>query len=413
MPEFLPIRHAGKSSGLLLLVWSVSIAGCAQGGIGSLPGVAANSGSASRTHAQLTAQRHTQPTCPTAYNFKGYPDGSVPEAPLFNLNGTLYGTTTTGGSDSIGTVFKVTGGSETIVHSFTGSPDGSSPYAGLIEVGGALYGTTVHGGAHGDGAIFKITKAGKLSIVYSFGGLPDGDEPADALINDGGTLYGTTVGGGTSGNGTVFSLTTSGVEKVLYSFANGSDGATPQANVVRFRGALWGTTQGGGADGYGTIFKVTTSGQESVVHSFVGSDGAGPVAGLVVVNGALYGTTPNGGTIRMDAGGTAFKLTAAGKLTVLHSFGYGLDAADPSASLLNVNGTLYGTSAEGGQVGIGAVFSMTTSGGGIRSLLVARDWQRRGTDGGRDRRQRHALRYHPGRRRCLAGDGFRRAVVMF
>jgi len=152
-------------------------------------GFPANSGSAlsaaQRPEALVKAKRHTQSTCPTAYNFKGDRDGSVPEAALFNLNGTLYGTTPTGGTSDIGTVYKITGGSESVVHSFTGSPDGSSPYAGLIAVSGSLYGTTIHGGAHGDGAIFKITKSGKLSIVYSFNGGPDGAEPATALINDG------------------------------------------------------------------------------------------------------------------------------------------------------------------------------------------------------------------------------------
>src|SRR5271165_969418 len=164
MPEFLTIPYARRGSGLLLLLCSSLIAGCAQGGAtGSIPA----------TSTLVAAKRHTQPTCPTVYNFKGYPDGSVPEAALFNLNGALYGTTPTGGTSDIGTVYKITGGSESVVHSFTGSPDGSSPYAGLIAVGGALYGTTIHGGAHGDGAIFKITKSGKLSIVYSFNGLPD------------------------------------------------------------------------------------------------------------------------------------------------------------------------------------------------------------------------------------------------
>ncbi len=368
MPEFLPIPTARKRSGLLLLLCSALIAGCAQGGAGSMPAVSPNGSStlsaAARPGALVAAKRHTQSTCPTLYNFKGAPDGSLPEAGLFNLNGTLYGTTATGGTSSLGIVYSIVGGSESVVHSFTGTPDGSSPYAGLIAVGSALYGTTIHGGAHGDGAVFKIAKSGKLSIVYSFNGGPDGAEPAAGVINDGGTLYGTTVDGGATGNGTVFSVTTSGVEKVLYSFANGSDGAGPLASLVRFKGALYGTTQNGGTDSYGTVFSVTTSGKEkeSVLHSFAGSDGAGPVAGLAVVNGALYGTTPNGGAIRFDAGGTAFKITAAGKLTVLHSFGYGLDAADPSASLLDVNGTLYGTSAEGGQDGSGAVFSITTSG---------------------------------------------------
>jgi uncharacterized repeat protein (TIGR03803 family) len=83
---------------------------------------------------------------------------------------------------------------------------------------------------------------------------------------------------------------------------------------------------------------------------------------LVKVSGALYGTTPNGGAVRSAAGGTVFKITAAGKETVLYSFGTAGDAENPNAGLLDVNGTLYGTSTMGGTVGIGTVFAITTSG---------------------------------------------------
>jgi hypothetical protein len=92
MPESLPIPFARNGSGLLFVLCSAVLAGCAQGGAGTVPAVAA------RPESLVGAKRHTQLTCPTAYTFKGYPDGSVPEAPLFNLNGTLYGTTPTGGS---------------------------------------------------------------------------------------------------------------------------------------------------------------------------------------------------------------------------------------------------------------------------------------------------------------------------
>src|SRR5271165_4781537 len=231
MPAFRPISYFSKSSGLLLFLCSALIAGCAQGGAGSVPGIPANGASAlsaaHRLQTPLGRKHGAPPTCPTVYTFQGAPDGSRPEAALVDFKGTLYGTTATGGTSSLGTVYTIAGGSGSVLHSFSGTPDASSPYAGLIAVNGALYGTTIHGGAHGDGAVFKITKSGTVSIVYSFNGLPDGDEPAAGLINVNGTLYGTTSGGGATGNGTVFSLTTSGVEKVLYSFANGADGAGP------------------------------------------------------------------------------------------------------------------------------------------------------------------------------------------
>ena len=53
---------------------------------------------------------------------------------LIDVNGTLYGTTSSGGEYGSGTVFGVTtSGMETVIHSFSGS-DGSEPLAALKNV---------------------------------------------------------------------------------------------------------------------------------------------------------------------------------------------------------------------------------------------------------------------------------------
>ena len=90
-------------------------------------------------------------------------------------------------------------------------------------------------------------------------------------------------------------------ESVVYSFQNnGTDGTIPQASLINVGGTLYGTTWGGGANGGGTVFKVKpTTGAETVVYSFCSqascTDGRYPDAGLINVNGTLYGTTQNGG----------------------------------------------------------------------------------------------------------------------
>ncbi|HEX3458273.1 MAG TPA: choice-of-anchor tandem repeat GloVer-containing protein, partial [Candidatus Baltobacteraceae bacterium] len=64
--------------------------------------------------------------------------------------------------------------------------------------------------------------------------------------------------------------------------------------------------------GCGTVFSVTTTGSEKVLHSFAeGSDGQGPSAPLIDVNGTLYGTTYyGGGNSRCNLGcGTVFALS--------------------------------------------------------------------------------------------------------
>jgi uncharacterized repeat protein (TIGR03803 family) len=306
-------------------------------------------------------------------------DGKDPRAALINVRGTLYGTTLFGGASCYcGTVFKVTlSGAETVLHSFAGEPDGASPDAGLLNVNGTLYGTTYGGGVNGDGTVFAITTSGKETVLHRFAGKPDGAHPYAALINVNGTLYGTTETGGancTSGNGcgTVFAITASGAETVLYRFKGGAgDGEYPtQAPLLDVNGTLYGTTTKGGSGqckpGCGTVFSITTSGKETVLYTFKGgsADGRYPYGGLLDVNGTLYGTTSDCCSCKHGCG-TVFSLTPSGSETVLHTFSGSRDGKYPYASVINVNGTLYGTTTAGGTnghgdggVGDGTVFSI-------------------------------------------------------
>jgi uncharacterized repeat protein (TIGR03803 family) len=138
-------------------------------------------------------------------------------------------------------------------------------------------------------------------------------------------------------------------------------------------GTLYSTTQGGGAgcvsgDGCGTVFGVTTSGSEHVVYSFKGgSDGATPFASLIAVNGKLYGTTYGGGSTRCAGGcGTVFEVNTAGRERILHRFkGYPHDGENPIGPLVAVNGELYGTTWGGGSgcnFGCGTIFAISASG---------------------------------------------------
>jgi len=102
-----------------------------------------------------------------------------------------------------------------------------------------------------------------------------------------------------------------------------------------------------------------TAATEAVVYSFQGgSDGDGPTAGLINVGGTLYGTT-FGGT----GCGTVFSVTQAGVEKVLHYFScLGTDGQNPEGGLIDVGGTLYGVTESGGALGAGTVFSITRAG---------------------------------------------------
>lgn len=313
------------------------------------------------------------------HSFRGGPnDGALPLAGLTDVGGTLYGTTYGGGkyacytsNSYCGTVFSVTlSGAEKLLHSFRGDPDGASPWASLIDVKGTLYGTTDDGGP-GEcyysgvacGTVFAITPTAARSehIVHGFTGSPDGAFPRASLIELKGTLYGTTAGGGAHGSGEVFGITTGGKKKRLHSFDR-TDGADPMAGLVALNGTLYGTTAGGGTFKGGTVFSVTPSGRERVLHSFgYETDGARPLAGLVALNGTLYGTTESGGsyTCGSEGCGTVFSITTDGTENVLHNFSYDeADGVNPDAGLIDVRGTLYGTTYGGGAYYDGTVFAL-------------------------------------------------------
>ncbi len=155
------------------------------------------------------------------YSFTGGGGGSLPMAGVTALSGALYGTTLEGGTGTgcpgtggCGTVFAVTtDGQEHLVYSFNYSNgDGSFPQASLTVMNGTLYGTTSSGGvgcgaSGGCGTVFSLTTDGHETVLHSFTGGTDGADPVAGLTVFHGTLYGTTSAGGSHNKGTVFALT--------------------------------------------------------------------------------------------------------------------------------------------------------------------------------------------------------------
>ncbi|HEV3090548.1 MAG TPA: choice-of-anchor tandem repeat GloVer-containing protein [Candidatus Cybelea sp.] len=212
--------------------------------------------------------------------------------------------------------------------------------------------------------------------LYSFTGSPDGAAPiGTTLIEVKGNLYGMSSIGGAHDLGTVFKITTAGKETVIYSFKGNPDGAGPRGGLIDVNGTLYGTTRYGGpsgsgcgGNGCGTVFSVTTTGTEKVLHSFgvYNNDGLLPYAGLINVKGTLYGTTLMGGVscaASYYGCGTVFEVTTSGTEGVLYSFAGGADGQTPAASLIAVHGELYSTTESGGTSNDGTVFEVNPSTG--------------------------------------------------
>jgi len=146
------------------------------------------------------------------------------------------------------------------VHSFgVTQNDGQEPTSALINVQGLLYGTTSSGGSGNQGTVFSITTEGSENIVYSFAASGrNGIGPAAALKNVRGVFYSTTPSGGANDAGTVFKVTKNGKETVLHSFVKG-DGVNPVAGVIAVDGTLYGTAFGSNAyksKQYGNVFSL-------------------------------------------------------------------------------------------------------------------------------------------------------------
>jgi len=261
--------------------------------------------------------------------------------------------------------------------------DGNAPNGGLIlDSAGNFYGTTQFGGSSNRGLVFKLDATGHQTILYTFKGTSDGGTPIGRLLRDSvGNLYGITSLGGdpTCACGTVFKLTTSGTLKVLHAFKGGKDGAQNQGQaelgLVMVNGDLFGSASFGGVSGCdgslgcGVIFKVTQAGKETVLYRFTGqSDGAFPQDLTADPAGNIYGAT--GGSYMQGNGGTLFKIDTTGKLTTLYTFPEGADGTSPRWHLLwNTSGVFHGVTQFGGDTttcaiasaGCGVVFSVDAS----------------------------------------------------
>jgi uncharacterized repeat protein (TIGR03803 family) len=308
------------------------------------------------------------------YTFQGTTDGATPDGGLaLDSAGNLYGVAGGGGKDcnghGCGVVFEVTWrGREKVLYAFSGGDDGSYPQGGVVrDEDGDIFGTATTGGAGSGGVVFEISRYGREKVLYAFANRGDGGAPETGVIRDrDGALYGTTELFGRFGCGTIFRIGPNGSETTLYTFTGRDDGFFPSGLARDKAGNLYGTTLDGGAHGGGTVFRLSPGGVFTVLHGFGGSgDGLQPAAGVIVGrDGSLYGTTDEGGAL---GGGTVFKIAPDGAETVLHSFGGGSYAWYPNGLIEDRRGNLYGTTQYGGGSqcfgnGCGSVFKLAPDG---------------------------------------------------
>ena len=264
------------------------------------------------------------------------------------------------------TGFSTTGRAQTIsandvvvrtLHTFDAS-HGSGPQANLLQASdGNFYGTTTYGGPDSYGTIFKVTPDGQFKTLFAFD-RTNGAYPNALVQATDGNFYATTRDGGDNLRGTVFRLTPAGKVKTLYSFSGAPGLNNPYGKLVQGPdGALYGTTEGDNRGGL--IFKIALSGKFTPLHQFINKDGAGEgaFAGLTLgSDGSFYGVTTQ----------SIFRLRPNGKFAVLHTFDgrYGTYAF--GALIEGPDGFLYGATFFGGPykdndrpAGYGTIFKVS------------------------------------------------------
>ena len=314
------------------------------------------------------------------FNFDGRSEEPFVMSLIQGRDGNFYGTTLAGGTENLGTVFKITpSGTMTTLYSFCSQfqcSDGTHPYAALVlSTDGNFYGMTYSGGGgncdfeySGCGTIFKMAPDGALTTLHRFN-LADGAAPWGALIQGiDGAFYGTTSEGGSNclanGCGTIFRITSVGDFKTIYNFCSlpgCPDGFSPYGALVQAsNGEFYGTS-------IGMVYKMGPSGLLTPLADLPGGLAYG---GLTEGDeGTFYGASYEGGVNNV---GTIFQLTVPQTLTTLYSFCTALDCTDgelPIAPLVRgTDGNFYGTTLYGGTpfncngIGCGTIFSVTPSG---------------------------------------------------
>ena len=358
------------------------------------------------------------------FDFDSTITGNHPLGSLVSSGDFLYGITNAGGTDTIGTLFKIkSDGTEfTKLIDFDYVISGGRPSGSLTSDGTFLYGMTVDGGAYAKGTIYKINSDGTgFSTMIDFNGYGSGSNPDGALIFDGTFLYGTASLGGIYNYGTIFKMKPDGTEFLnLYNFNNtltgwlphgslyfdgvflygattwGGDspvdgsvlfkiksdgtaysdlfscnsvinGGGPQGTLFSDGTFLYGTTSGG-ISSFGTIFKMKPDGT-SYTKLFDFNDryvGVGPLGSFISDGTFLYGTTSGGGA---NSAGTIYKIMPDGSgYTKLFDFDYST-GGDPADALFFDGSSLYGTTKVSGGYGDGTLFKIQPDGSGFTKLL--------------------------------------------
>lgn len=290
--------------------------------------------------------------------------GSYPHGGLLLYNSKLYGTTSSGGAYGYGVLFEYdpATGALTNMADFDYSTVGAYPQGKPVVSGGKLYGTASSGGTNSSGLIYEYDfSTGVLSDAVDFNSTTTGSNPQSDLIVYNSKLYGTASAGGANAYGNLFEFDPSTASLTNIADFSYSDGAYPVGGLVEYNSVFYGVTSDGGNNFGGTIYEFdpstgTLTKDADLDYSTVGGGG---LNALTVYNSKLYSLVNNGGA---TYSGTLIEYDpATAMLSNAGDFDYSTIGSSPTGALALYNGVLYGFANSGGATGNGTIISYSTT----------------------------------------------------
>jgi uncharacterized repeat protein (TIGR03803 family) len=283
-----------------------------------------------------------------------------PENIIRVSDGSIIGTTSYGGAEGWGNIFRIDENGLSNLHNWPQYAMGGNTF--FTEGNdGFIYGAGSTAGPNA-GHIFRLKPNGDNFQTVSFAKY--GFSPAGYLTTaSNGTIYGMSIG---NGPGWIYTIKPdlSGIE-VIYTFSS-STGKKPLGELTEGPdGFLYGPLTQGGVYNRGTVFKISLDGQQFIkLHDFNGTLGNSPKGQLAFDNeGNLYGVTSYGGS---NNKGVLYKMKADGSnFSILHHFN---EAVGPEGHITIYHNIIYGSSIGGSYDG-GFLFSVHTDGSNYHRLV--------------------------------------------
>ncbi|MDB6069756.1 MAG: 3-carboxymuconate cyclase [Verrucomicrobiales bacterium] len=296
--------------------------------------------------------------------------GAAPQGGLhLHTDGLLYGATASGGTSDQGTIFRLSTAAAPVFTVLRHAADatGSQPNGNLVrDAAGVLYGTTASGGSAGVGTVYKITTAGVFTLLASLDGVSAAGAAGGLAEGTDGNFYGVSEGGGRGNRGGIFRVTPAGGLSAAGDFGSGQGWFPSGAPVEDGAGGFYFPLASGGSQGGGVLAGISAADVIEPVAGFGGTMGEVPAGGLLKVGSDFYGLTARGGA---SSRGTAFRWSAGGGLVLLSGFTSTLGSLSEGGLIRGADGALYGVSREGGSSGRGTIFKLTL--GGVRTRLIS------------------------------------------